>query len=424
MSFLRVAIIVAWYSAVLWMGMMVVALLVHVGRQLVRDLLAARPGRHLRRGRHEPSSHKAFPGPPRFKKLIIQITTIGDDIIVDTVRHLWTSLGDRDRSLYEIWVVTECTDPRSYPFVDRVLVVPPDFQTTKGAKFKGRAHEYARRCRVEAGLTDYKVLYIDDDTSVSPEFIDECYDRTFDLMQGPVNIGHPRGFLPSIDAASRAVSCLSLCSFFQEISHHLFTHGEGFCIDERVDRAVSWDHPGWYADDLVYGALATRRFGFRMSSTYAAVQTNSPIGLRQFVTQRRRWFWALVRSNYLLPRSLQVELWGLTVIGMGITPLAVTGMLLAVLGIFELPDELATTSEALFVLWVVGWGCAGYFAQRGVRGVLVGAVSSMIAPAIGFLISIVGILMGPTQTFEVMKRVERRDYEQPIPTVRLPRPTA
>lgn len=424
MSFLRVAIIVAWYSAVLWMGMMVAALLIHVGRRLVQHLLAARPGRHLRRGRHEPVSHKAFPGPPRFKKLIIQITTIGDDIIVDTVRHLWASLGDRDRSLYEIWVVTECTDPRSYPFVDRVLVVPPGFQTQEGAKFKGRAHEYARRCRVDAGLSDYKVLYIDDDTSVSPEFIDECYNRSFDLMQGPVNIGHARGFLSYVDATSRAISCLSLCSFFQEISHHLFTHGECFCIDERVDRTVSWDHPGWYADDLVYGALATRRSGFRMSSTYATVQTNSPIGLRQFVTQRRRWFWALARSNYLLPRSLQVELWSLTITGMGITPFAVTGMFLALLGVFELPDELATTSQVLFVLWVAAWAFAGYFSQRQARGVLIGAVASMIAPAIAFLISIVGILMGPTQTFEVMKRVEARDYEQRVPTVRLRRPTA
>ena len=279
----------------------------------------------------------------------------------------------------------EPSDHRSYPFVDQVLVVPPGFQTSQQAKFKGRAHEYARLYRLRSSLAGYKVLYIDDDSIPSPAFIDECYNRSFDLLQGPVTIGRPRGILSHLDASLRAVSCLSLCSFFQELSHQLFTHGEGFCIDEGVDRAVSWDHPGWYADDLVYGAVATRRMGFRMRSTYATVQTNSPISIRQLIKQRRRWFWATVKSNYLLPLSARLELWGFAILGLVITPLAMTGTLLEALGIFHLPADLTVVSQVLFVIWILTWGFSGYFSQRNVRGIAVGAVSAMIAPIVGFL---------------------------------------
>jgi Glycosyl transferase family group 2 len=383
-TLLNDAIIVAWLSSSLWLAMMLLAFLLHLVRRHPHDTTA----------------------PAKAKKLIIQITTIGDDIIADTVRRLRAALNGRDESLFEIWVVTEPSDPRSYPFVDQALVVPPDFQTSQHTKFKGRAHEYARLYRVHSGLTNYKVLYMDDDSTISPAFIGECYNRSFDLLQGPVVIGHPRGILSHLDASMRAVSCLSLCSFFQELSHQLFTHGEGFCIDEGVDRAVSWDYPGWYADDLVYGAVATRKMGFRMRSTYATVQTNSPISIRQFIKQRRRWFWASAKSSYLLPLSARLELWGFAILGLVITPLALLGIALAALGIFHLPAGLTVVSQVLFGLWILAWSYSGYFSQRKVRGIAVGAVSAMIAPIVGFVSGLVGILMGPVQTFEVMRRVE------------------
>jgi len=384
MTILDDAIIVAWLSSPLWLTMMLLGFLLHV----------------VRRHSHEATA------PAQAKKLIIQITTIGDDIIADTVSRLRAALNGRDKSLFEIWVVTEPSDPRSYPFVDEVLVVPPDFQTSQHTKFKGRAHEYARLYRVESGLTGYKVLNMDDDSTISPAFIDECYNRTFDLLQGPVIIGHPRGILSHLDASMRAVSCLSLCTFFQELSHQVFTHGEGFCIDEGVDRAVSWDYPGWYADDLVYGAVATRTMGFRMRSTYATVQTNSPVSLRQYIAQRRRWFWASAKSSYLLPMSARLELWGFAILGLVITPLALTGIALGAVNIFRLPAGLTILSQVLLGLWILAWAYSGYFAQRRVRGIVIGAVSALIAPTFGFVGGVIGILMGPVQTFEVMRRVE------------------
>jgi hypothetical protein len=385
MTILRYGILIAWFSSSLWLAMAILAF-----------------GIHLVQRRH----HHGGMAATGFKKIIIQITTIGDDIIIDTVRQLRIALNGRDKSRYEIWVVTEPSDPRSYPFVDKVLVVPPDFQTSQRTKFKSRALEYARLHRLRSGLTNYKVLYLDDDSTLSPEFVDDCYNRSFDLLQGIVIISRPRGILPNLDAALRAMSCITICTLFQELNHHLWTHGEGFCIDERVDRAVTWDHPGWYADDLVYGALATRKMGFRMDSTYARVQTNSPTSIRQYVKQRRRWFWAFVNSCYLLPVSTQLELWGFAIMGLVITPVAVTGIILADLGLFHLPVQLALASRVLFVLWILAWGLSGYYAQRRIRGIVVGVVSAAIAPTVGFFISLAGILMGPVQTFEVMRRVE------------------
>lgn len=394
MTILQDAITIAWFSSSLWLTMMILGFLIHLARHHRRSNTT---------GRHRRSNTT---GSSEIKKLIIQITTIGDDIVIDTVRKLRIAMNGRDESLYEIWVVTEPGDYRSYPFVDRVFVVPPDFQTSQHTKFKSRALEYARLLRLHNGLTNYKILYIDDDSIVSPAFIDECYDRSFDLLQGIVVIGHPRGVLSQLDAALRAMSCLSLCTFFQELNHHLWTHGEGFCIDEVVDRNVTWDHPGWYADDLIYGALATRRMGFRMHSTYARVETNSPVSIRQYIKQRRRWFWASAKSTYLLPLSAQIEIWGFTVLGLIITPLAVIGIFLSALGIYYLPANLALISRVLFILWISAWGFSGYFSQRKVRGIFIAAISAMIAPLLGFAGGLIGMLMGPVQSFEVMKRVE------------------
>jgi hypothetical protein len=384
MTFLRDAITIAWFSSSLWLAMMIVGFLIHSVRRHVHHATA----------------------PVRVKKMIIQITTIGDDIIGDTVSQLLTALNGRDKSQYEIWVVTEPSDPRSYPFVDQVLVVPPDFRTSQDTKFKSRALEYARLYRLRSGLTDYKILYIDDDSVLSAAFVDDCYNRSFDLLQGIVVIGQPHGLFSHLDAALRAISCLSICLFFQELNHHLWTHGEGFCIDENVDRAVSWDFPGWYADDLIYGAVATRKMGFRMQSTYSTVQTNSPVSARQYIKQRRRWFWAFANSTYLLPRSAAIEIWGFAILGLVITPLAITGIFLADLGIFHLPAHLALVSRVLLVTWLLAWGFSGYYSSRKVLGIVTGAVSAFIAPTVGFFICIIGILMGPVHTFEVMRRVE------------------
>lgn len=384
MTILSSAITIAWFSSALYLTMMLLAFLIHVARRHPHDTATT----------------------AKAKRLIIQITTIGDDIIADTVRGIRAALEGRDQDLFEIWVVTEPSDPRSYPFVDQAIVVPPDFETSQHTKFKGRALEYARLHRLRSGLTDYKVLMIDDDSTVSAAFFDACYNRSFDLIQGMVTIGRPHDVLSHLDASLRAMSCLSLCSIFQELSHQLFTHGEGFCIDERVDRAVSWDHPGWYAEDLIYGALATRRMGFRMSSTYARVATNSPISIRQFITQRRRWFWAFAKSSYLLPLSVQIQVWSVSIFGLIITPLALTGIVLGFLGIFHLPAGLSVVSQVLFVLWFLAWGFSGYFAQRKVRGIAVGAVTAIVGPTLGFVTTLAGILMGPMKTFEVMRRVE------------------
>ena len=68
--------------------------------------------------------------------------------------------------------------------------------------------------------------------------------------------------------------------------------------------------------------------------------------------------------------------------------------------------DLGLELAVLFVLWILAWGLSGYYAQRRIRGIVVGVVSAAIAPTVGFFISLAGILMGPVQTFEVMRRVE------------------
>ena len=109
MTGLSIAIIIAWFSSSLWLAMMILGFLIHLVRHHDHGTTA----------------------PAEVKKIIIQITTIGDDIVVDTVDKLLKALNGRDKSVYEIWVVTEPSDPRSYPFVDQKLVTPVNFTTSQ-----------------------------------------------------------------------------------------------------------------------------------------------------------------------------------------------------------------------------------------------------------------------------------------------------
>jgi len=79
MTVLRYGILIAWFSSSLWLAMAILAFGIHLVQ------------------RHHHHGGMAATG---LKKIIIQITTIGDDIIIDTVRQLRIALNGRDRSLY------------------------------------------------------------------------------------------------------------------------------------------------------------------------------------------------------------------------------------------------------------------------------------------------------------------------------------
>jgi len=133
--------------------------------------------------------------PDKFGELIIQITTTGAEY--DRVSEIIDEIRDYPLKMdYQIWVVTEPGMPADYPFADRVLVVPAEFSCR--ARKKARALEYGRRVRLAEGLArpDVKVLFVDDDVSLTQGYIERSFNADYDLCQGIITPRTAYGLRP------------------------------------------------------------------------------------------------------------------------------------------------------------------------------------------------------------------------------------
>ena len=174
--------------------------------------------------------------PWKFSRLVIQITTTGREEvrvnqIISEIRSFRLSMP------YQIWVVNEPGLTDSYPRADRVLTVPASF--TARSKYKARALEYSRRERRRLGLNgpDTKILFVDDDTSVTAAYIERAFGADYDICQGVTTPRVYYGALPfqhfwlSHFDDLRTRGCLIYCAFFQGfVGKPLHVHGEGLCI--------------------------------------------------------------------------------------------------------------------------------------------------------------------------------------------------
>ena len=118
----------------------------------------------------------------KIKKIIIQITTIGNfdmtNNIIDAIRKYGLDIT------YDIWVITESPDLSKYEGADIVLQVPKNFQSVSA--YKGRALDFSSQYRKDVGMTgdDIKILYLDDDSLPSKEYIEKCFLGDYDIMEG------------------------------------------------------------------------------------------------------------------------------------------------------------------------------------------------------------------------------------------------
>ena len=206
------------------------------GQCLARDHVATHevPGLHGMDGalrgtstaRHRPDLFQVRPSAPappgKYTQLIIQITTTGREHarvteIIDQVRSYDLSMN------YEIWVVTEPGFRARYPRADRVLVVPPEFAAN--SRMKARALEYSRRFREQMGLErgDVKILFNDDDVTLTRGYIERAFMADYDICEGIVAPRTHYGVRPFGHFAAshaddiRTQACLVYCSVFQGI---------------------------------------------------------------------------------------------------------------------------------------------------------------------------------------------------------------
>jgi hypothetical protein len=234
--------------------------------------------------------------PEKFSLLIMQITSVGKE--PEMVQKSIDKLHEYKLTMpYQIWVCIEPDMFTDYQNVDRVIVVPKDFECKPVDK--ARALEYTRRLRVELGLNraDVKMLMMDDDSLCSKRYVNLAWEGDYDICQGITvpNRWYAMGtwqhvLMSHLDNA-RARNCLIYCSTGQgPMQHPIFVHGEGLCFTGRCEDIVTWDFPIVGSDDLVFGTQAAD-MNMRWGYFPAAIQIVSPWTWKEHINQRWRWTW-------------------------------------------------------------------------------------------------------------------------------------
>ncbi len=307
--------------------------------------------------------------PARFTRLIIQITTVGRE--EQRVAEILRDVADANLSMpYETWVVTEPDAGDSYPLADRVITVPAEFAVA--ARYKARALEYSRRIRQHEGLDrdDVKILYLDDDTSPTPAYIETAFAADYDLSQGAVATRNSYGSLPlkhfflSHMDDMRLLGCFTYCGLFQGVlGRPLYVHGEGLTVTGAAESSITWDYPIYASEDLVFGHNGAA-LGHTWGYFHEYIENTSPWTFTAFVKQRRRWLWGNlygINDRRVLPRSSAALLMANYLLGT-LTYLASAVAILLLFGgvVRDVPQAVYAVYWASFAAWLGSYALSGW----------------------------------------------------------------
>ncbi len=227
---------------------------------------------------------------------IVQITTNGN--ASDSVNNILGEIAGYGLGFpYRSWVVTEEGDESQYS-ADRILRVPSDYATSNETRYKARALCYSSDVRSRENLAnpETKILLLDDDSLPTKEYTEYAYHCNFDIAQGVIaprrDYGH--SLLPSIQDNARTSDCLAFCSYFNSRGNAMIIHGEGLLVRGHVEEEVGWDFGDCIAEDLVFGRKATKKFSFGFIPEF--IEIVPPKSVRDFMIQRRRWFWGHISA--------------------------------------------------------------------------------------------------------------------------------
>jgi putative flippase GtrA len=358
-----------------------------------------------------------------FTQLIIQVTTAGHEHgrVSEIIRQVRDYRLEMD---YQVWVVTEPGSRTDYPLADLVLTVPPDF-SARSAK-KARALEYSRRVRVSMGLdrADVKILFNDDDVSLTRGYIERAFAADYDICEGIVTprtcyavrpFGH---FAISHADDIRTHACLVYCSVFQGILNRpVHVHGEGMTVTGKAERMVTWDIPLIASEDLAFGQRAARVKGLRWGWFHEYAEVTSPWSLRDFMIQRSRWLWGDIHAighRDVMPLSAALMVASKYIVGiLGLTYSA-AGLYLRATGRIPATSPILSYAKLSILSWVgvifaCGW--IGASSETSARNndsrLLAGVVAVLMMPitvALTFAAVIVPLAEGDPRTFRVIRK--------------------
>ena len=361
--------------------------------------------------------------PGSFRHLIIQITTAGHEHarVSEIIRQIRGYCLTMD---YQIWVITEPGTPTDYPLADRVFTVPRDF--TARSQKKARALEYSRRIRESMGLErgDVKILFNDDDVTLTRGYIERAFVADYDICEGIVTprtsyavrpFGH---FAVSHADDIRTHACLVYCSVFQGIlGRPLHVHGEGLAVTGEAEGLITWDLPVVASEDLVFGQRGAATEGLKWGWFHEYAEVTSPWSLRDFIVQRSRWLWGdihAIRHREVMPRLAALAVLGKYLAGIVGLVCSVAGLYLRASGHIPATSPILSYAKLSILSWVAvifacGWIGAGSAtsSRNDDSRLLAGVVAVLMMPvsvALTFAAIVVPLIQGDPRTFRVIAK--------------------
>jgi glycosyl transferase family 2 len=342
------------------------------------------------------------------KKMIIQITTIAENYnlvntVISTIRSYNLSIH------YEIWVISELSQPDKYKGADKVVEVPNTFKSI--AKYKARALDFSSHVRKDLGIIDQdvKVLYLDDDALPSKKYIEQCFVGDYDVMEGIVepklNYGTRYSYVDNI----RTLSCLSLCSIFQSHGHPVWVHGEGLCVKASIEQKVGWNFKVIASEDLVFGhrcATEKLKWGFIWESVYIT----SPWNFKDYFKQRKRWLWGNVDAILrLLTWKSTIRLVFFYAIGGAAIIVSIISILMDQMSMLSFSVSERVISVSSFITWLGIYGYIGYIVgDKKPKHILLSMALAWYTQLMNTLPIWFGLFFRRPKRFEVIEK-EKRD---------------
>ncbi|CAK5094912.1 unnamed protein product [Meloidogyne enterolobii] len=193
----------------------------------------------------------------------------------------------------------------------REVVVPLDYRTKTGAKFKSRALQYCLEDKVNIFGDDDWIVHLDEETLLSVNSVNGilnfCEDGKHHFGQGVITYaqGEIVNWLTTLSDSFRVADDMGKLRFQFKVFHKpLFGWKGSFVVTNAgAEKKVSFDHgpEGSIAEDCFFSMVAFRD-GYSFDFIEGEMHEKSPFTFWDFLQQRRRWLQGIfltVHSKYI-----------------------------------------------------------------------------------------------------------------------------
>ena len=325
-----------WYLAILWVGCCAIGLsITSPSRSAFSYYLSlawsiyfpvaavGSVGAVLARGKRGPRWQRSTCAESVHEQVIILVPTLAHSANLPALKRVLTSICDlawRNLSNYRIDVVIDEGDEDVCATVQalkdwlggtelvQLLVVPGNYQTPRGARYKTRANHYAlehRRTRRENTSSTY-VYHLDDDTSMGVDTVASIAEfiagnRNGDHLLAQGVLAFPNELSPSwlsnMADSIRPADDLTRFNLFTETFGVPLggLHGEHLLVRADIEDDIGWDYPDTVIEDALFALRFANRYPGRSTTLNSFSYGASPATITDLVKQRRRWSEGLLK---------------------------------------------------------------------------------------------------------------------------------